>query len=143
MTTSAVELAEFLREFSGQEEGDLDRLDAVICEAVSMKRDDALDAALFGIFERFPEEDGYGVYWSILHGLEGRGDYEDALLASLRRSPSRFALTMVNRILNAGQSTCAGVPALALLEAVAASPSANPSAREEATTYLNHQRGGS
>ena len=26
--------------------------------------------SLFGIFERYPNEDGAGVFWTILHGLE-------------------------------------------------------------------------
>ncbi len=139
MTTSVFKLCDFLRDFSGQESGDLSRLDAVIGQSVSVKPNESLDAALFGIFERFPEEDGHGVYWSIVHGLERRGEYEQALLASLRRAPSMFTLTMLNRLLNAGQSTCAGVPALQLLEAAAVSPLACESARKAATRFLAHQ----
>src|SRR5690349_13754791 len=29
--------------------------------------------AIFNLFERFPEEDGAGVFWSALHGMEAVG----------------------------------------------------------------------
>ena len=46
-------------------------------------------------------DDGYGVFWTILHGLEDIPDYESALFASLRRRPSMMALSMACRVLNA------------------------------------------
>lgn len=55
---------------------------------------------LLGVFERFPTHDGYGVFWSILHGLEGIKGYELALLESLERNPSQFGVLMAWRILN-------------------------------------------
>jgi hypothetical protein len=55
---------------------------------------------LLAIFERFPLHDGYGVFWSALHGLEDIPAYEPHLIASLRRQPSQFGLLMVRRILN-------------------------------------------
>jgi hypothetical protein len=62
---------------------------------------DAIPAEPFlRIFERFPNEDGYGVFWTVLHGLEALPKYEAALFASLRRFPTQFGLTMARRILN-------------------------------------------
>jgi len=134
------ELVSALLAFGGQETGDLNALDGLITEAVSQPPGHDLDRALFSIFERFPEEDGHGVYWSIIHGLERRGGYEESLLASVRRSPSPFALLMLNRLCNAGQMECAGVRIVPLLEEVASSSDVAPAARQEAMEFLEHQR---
>ena len=140
MARTARELASALEAFAGQDSGDLIALDALIVEAVSRDPDTDLDRALFGIFERFPQEDGRGVYWAIVHGLEGRGGYEQALLDSVRRSPSPFALLMLNRISNDGQADCAGVPIMSILTEVASSASVSPEVRQEAAELLEHQR---
>lgn len=54
---------------------------------------------LFGIFERFPADDGEGVLWSIVHGVESLDlDYEQPLRASLARQPSHMANVMLERL---------------------------------------------
>ena len=54
---------------------------------------------LFSVFERFPEDDGAGVMWSIVHGLEATSlDYGPALKASLVRRPSLMAKIMMDRL---------------------------------------------
>jgi len=60
--------------------------------------------AIFKLFERFSEEDGAGVFWSALHGMEAVGGYEEMLLLYFRRWPSLMAQTMLRRILNSGQT---------------------------------------
>lgn len=60
--------------------------------------------AVFNLFERFPEEDGAGVFWSALHGMEAVGGYEQLLLQYFRRFPSLMTRTMLRRILNSGQT---------------------------------------
>jgi hypothetical protein len=60
--------------------------------------------AIFNLFERFPKEDGAGVFWSALHGMETVGSYEDLLLQYFRRSPSLMTRTMLRRIQNSGQT---------------------------------------
>ena len=130
----------FLNGFPGEGGGDFHQLDEVIRLAMSLPQSHEVDDALFGIFEGFPAEDGHGVYWSIVHGLEARGEYEQRLLASLRKAPSDFALTMLNRMCNAGVSTCAGVPNLELLQEVAGSFQVQESVRESARNFLNYQR---
>lgn len=55
--------------------------------------------ALFGVFERFPDDDGAGVLWSIVHGVEALDfDYEPALRASLARRPSLMGGIMLGRL---------------------------------------------
>lgn len=54
---------------------------------------------LFGVFERFPDDDGAGVLWSIVHGVEGLDvEYEPQLRESLERAPSQMAKLMLERL---------------------------------------------
>lgn len=54
---------------------------------------------LFGVFERFPNDDGAGVLWSIVHGVERLDlDYEQPLRASLARRPSHMGKVMLGRL---------------------------------------------
>jgi len=54
---------------------------------------------LFGVFERFPSEDGAGVLWSIVHGIEHLPySYADELKASYKRVPSEMAEIMLARL---------------------------------------------
>ena len=59
--------------------------------------------ALFNLFERYPDEDGAGVFWSALHGMEAVGGYEELLIQYFRRWPSLMTKSMLSRILNSGQ----------------------------------------
>ncbi|EGD07001.1 hypothetical protein XVE_4813 [Xanthomonas vesicatoria ATCC 35937] len=54
---------------------------------------------LFGVFERFPTDDGAGVLWSIVHGVEDLPyDYENELAASNNRASSYMAEVMLARL---------------------------------------------
>jgi hypothetical protein len=53
--------------------------------------------AIFNLFERFPEDDGAGVFWSALHGMEAIGNYESKLRQYWRRWPN-----LMNRIMMSG-----------------------------------------
>jgi hypothetical protein len=54
---------------------------------------------LFRIFERFPKDDGAGVLWSVLHGIEALPfDYEQQLRASLMRRNSFMGNVMLERL---------------------------------------------
>lgn len=139
MHSSKDDLVGVLSGFSGERTGDLQALEEAICAAVLEPRSDEIDTALFGLFERFPAEDGHGVFWSIVHGLERRGAYEESLLASVQRSPSPFSLRMLNRLMNSGQELCAGVPIGRLLEDLSA-PGVPPLVQQEASSFLAHRR---
>jgi hypothetical protein len=54
---------------------------------------------LFGAFERFPDDDGAGVLWSIVHGVEAlEYDYEQPLRQSLERRWSHLGEIMLDRL---------------------------------------------
>ncbi len=55
---------------------------------------------LFSVFERFPTEDGAGVFWSIVHGVEALPfSYENQLRASLARCTSEVGQVLLSRLL--------------------------------------------
>jgi hypothetical protein len=52
-----------------------------------------------GVFERFPDDDGGGVWWSVVHAVEGLDlDYEPPLRDSLVRQPSRMGTVPLGRL---------------------------------------------
>ena len=60
---------------------------------------------LFSVFERFPEEDGAGVLWSIVHGVEALNyDYEKYLKDSLSHKESFMGDVMLKRMEKANAS---------------------------------------
>lgn len=66
---------------------------------------------LFRVFERFPEEEGAGVFWSIVHGVESLTfDYEPFLKQSMARQPSLMGKLMLQRLANKAQTTDSGHP---------------------------------
>src|SRR4051812_15948909 len=73
--------------------------------------------AIFSLFERYPEEDGAGVFWSALHGMESVGGYEDLLVQYFRRCASLMKKTMLRRILNSGQTHIGNVTITSLISA--------------------------
>jgi len=94
------------------------RLDGYLNELFAHKRKKDLQRAiepLLRLFERFPRHDGYGVLWSVIHGLERIGGYERALMESVKRAPTHFGATMLLRMVNGGAREIDGVdlPALA------------------------------
>ena len=87
-------------------------LDALLVELFADRDPATLARALptlFGVFERFPEHDGYGVFWTLLHGIEAIPGYEAELVASLRRKSTEFGRTMVKRLRKAGIERVEGV----------------------------------
>jgi len=127
------EIVDALTHFAGS---DWDELDSLVEQLWETGEPQLGMNALFGIFERYPEEDGSGVFWTILHGLERLPNYEGALVASLRRQPTEFNVLMVNRILNVGQEGIGGVSGLILLQEVLRHLEAALSARWDAERFL-------
>jgi hypothetical protein len=60
---------------------------------------------LFRVFERFPDEDGAEVLWSIVHGIEALPySYEYFLRQSIARQPSHMGQIMLRRLERANES---------------------------------------
>jgi hypothetical protein len=95
--------------------------------------------ALLRVFERFPNKDGYSIFWSILHGLESLTGYEEKLVESVKRQPSEFSLLMLNRMLNAGMIEVKGINLLGVLKEIAANDRYADEIRKEAQGFVKWQ----
>lgn len=115
----------------------LRQLDVAVANALAAGLSPSDKKALLEVFERFPEEDGFGVFWSILHALEFADDYEQELVASLRRVPNLFNTLMVMRIVNAGGSSVADIPAKQLFNEVIQDAAVIPSVIEQVQRFLH------
>jgi hypothetical protein len=84
--------------------GNWRRLDDLLDELWSAGVNEGQLPILFRVFERFPEEDGEGVLWSIVHGVEGLPfKYEAFLRQSMARQPSFMASIMLQRLEKANE----------------------------------------
>jgi len=97
---------------------------------------------MLSLFERFPEQDGYGVFWGIIHVLEACEGYESELLASVQRKPCEFNVLMINRLLNAGVVEVEGRSLEGVLRSVLENAAATPQALHDAQHYLERRRSG-
>ncbi len=75
---------------------------------------------LLSVFERFPLEDGAGVFWTIVHGIESLDGYEPHLVKSVERCPSEFGVLMLGRILRNGTTHIEGIDINSLLSEISA-----------------------
>jgi hypothetical protein len=85
--------------FAPSPTGDWRELDVLLSEL--WQGDVSMDClpVLFRVFERFPKDDGAGVFWSIVHGVESTDlDYEGPLRESLSRQPSDLGQVMLHRL---------------------------------------------
>ena len=96
--------------------------------------------ALLNLFERFPEDDAFGVFSSIVHLLEAQAGYETLLVDSVRRVPNEFNLTMVIGLVNGGFSHVGDVGLEGLLQSVVDRSDVLPSAKQWAVEFLAHIR---
>jgi hypothetical protein len=103
------------------QDGNWIALDTLLAELWQTGHPEQAIPELFSVFERYPDEDGAGVVWSVLHGLESLPNYEPELLRSVARQPSEFGVRMLGRLLNAGTKEIGGVPLLNILKEISAS----------------------
>lgn len=131
------QLVQALENFTdAQSEAQLQSLDATVQAIEPVSCSQAEFRALLGVFERFSEEDGYGVFWGILHALEACDGYEPELLASVQRKPCEFNVLMINRLLNANVYQIDGHSLKDVLRSVVLNPAATAQAAHDAKQYL-------
>jgi hypothetical protein len=126
---------------SVEDPDELQRLEVNLTQLFASESPELGIDALLRVFERFPEKDGYGIFWSILSGLETLPNYEGKLIESVMRQPSRFSLLMVNRMLNADMTEVKGVNLLNLLKRVAKDEKQSEEIRIEARDFIGWQEG--
>jgi len=119
---------------------DLLRLQALIEEYFASPDAPAHIDVWFRLYERFPDDHGHGVFWTILHGIEAQPTSDAAVVASIRRRPTHYPVLMVNRMLNGGIPAAAGVDLIGLLRQIAADERVAATVRADAEQFLEHQR---
>ncbi|UTV98270.1 hypothetical protein KDW99_13455 [Marinomonas rhizomae] len=119
--------------------GEWESLDELIDEACTLN-DRRVVKPLLGVLERNQDHDGYGAFWSIVHGLESLEGYESDLAASVLSRPHEMGVLMLNRMLNGGIQKIDGRLVLEILEEIGATPAFPISIREEANHFLAYQR---
>ena len=121
--------------------GDWRRFDALLGELWAAGNPDRHILDLLAVLERFPEDDGAGVLWGVLHGLESLSGYEPKLIESVRRQPSELGVIMVGRLLNGGVSEVGGVGLVDLLRGVAVRAGIPNGVREAARDFVEDHGG--
>jgi len=97
--------------------------------------------SLLGVFERFPDEDGFDVFWSILHALESREGYEKSLVVSVKRNPHEMSVLMLNRILNADVFKIGNESIIDILSMISKSSVVSNEIKEQAIEFIEYQKG--
>ena len=102
-------LDQSIREFTPQE-GNWLPLEDLLHQAFNAANPKEYYDAIFSLFERNPEEDGSGVFWTGLHGMEHIGGYEELLLQYYRRKPNEMTRAMLMRLKNSGEDRIGNTP---------------------------------
>jgi hypothetical protein len=110
-------------------------LEDLIAEALDHSGASTSFSHLLNVFSRFPDDDGAGVFWSIIHGLETFPDYQPALLSAIRAHPTGLSLTMVNRMLNGGETHVGNTSWLSVLQSVAGNDAYSQTVRATASGF--------
>lgn len=119
---------------------DWQRLRDLVTELAESNDPHAGVDCLIGIFERFPDDEGEGVLWLIVHALESMGGYEPSLLKSVSRAPNEMSLLMVGRLMNNNVWDVDGVSLPGLLEHVATDSVYSPAQRAAASRWLERAK---
>lgn len=135
MPRTTVEIADDIANFVPKVDNWLP-LDSLVAELWQAGYPDQAVPQLLSVFERYPEEDGFGVAWTVLHGLESLRNYEPELLRPLARQPSEFGIFMVGRLINAGIREVGGVSLSDTLRELAAT-ARSPRLREIAASSVS------
>ncbi|MCC4801069.1 hypothetical protein BCT30_24315 [Enterovibrio norvegicus] len=111
-------------------------LDELVEEACNFNDIRVVKSLLF-VLERNPEHDGYGTFWSVVHGLENIGNYEKELVQSVLNKPHEMSLLMLNRLLNSNVDLIDGKPIVEILREVSDNSKFSKDHRETAKQYLS------
>lgn len=129
------EIVEAIDRFQPQE-GNWLGLDSLLDELFRSHNPAAGTEAMLRVFQRFPTEDGAGVFWGIVHGLESIPGYEERLIESVRAKPSEFGVILLHRLLHSGAEEIQGVGLRSILQSIASQESVADEVRSSARKVL-------
>ena len=139
MTRTSAEIAAAIDEFQPVD-GEWLGLDELLEELFQTESPESTLGSLFRVFERYPTDDGAGVFWGILHGVESIPGYESHLARSIQSNPSEFSVIMVHRLLNSGIEEVGGIDGQSLLEDVVQNQSVPEAVRTTAQRLYDKHR---
>jgi hypothetical protein len=113
-------------------------LDVLLGELWATQRQKEAIPNLFNILERFPKDDGAGVLYSVLHGLESIEGYEIELLKSVKRQPTDFTIQMIRRIQNSGQTKIVNIEIVDLYAHILNHPLITDDQRKSVKSYVEN-----
>ena len=122
---------------AGNEGEDLGRLYELLEGFDTIPGREAALTSLLGVMERHPLAD-LGTPGPLVHEVEAISGYEEYLRRSLRRTPSRLAIWMANRIANDSTGT-ERQSWLDELQAATTKTGIDPIIREDARRFLAYQ----
>lgn len=131
MARTSAEIAAAIDKFQ-PDDGEWLGLDELLEELFQTESPETALGSLFGVFERYPTDDGAGVFWGILHAVESIPGYESHLVRSIQSKPSEFSVIMVHRLLNSDIVEVSGIHGQSLLEDVVQNQSAPEVVRQTA-----------
>lgn len=120
-------------------DGDWTDLEDLINELWNTEQAEKGIINLLKVMERFPDEDGDGVLWSIVHGIEEIDNYEQKLLDSLGRQPSHLGVLMIHRIENSNQTKICGKNIKEIYKELLVHPKLTGEVREDLKKYLTEK----
>ena len=121
---------------SVREVAQLQELEAAVCLMDSDALTESECEAIYRLFERFPDDDAFGAFFSLLHKLEAHNGYETELLKSVNRRATEFNIEMVARIIRGGTNVVSGTNLMSVLQHVAQSGGTLPTSRKYAVETL-------
>ena len=122
-----IQVEEIIAEINSYEsdDGNWLRLDELAIELWESGKPEFGINSLLGLFEKYPTEDGAGVFWTILHGIETL-NYEKELYESLIRKPTHITIIMLKRIENSNSELIAGKSISELKKFIKNNPKTEP-----------------
>lgn len=115
------------------------RLDSLLCELWEAGNPTSGIDTLLDVFSKYPEEDGAGIFWSIVHGIESLNGYEPSLLKATIESPSLFGVIMLGRLLNAGEKEIEGKSISNALKGISNSSDVPMAIQNQASKFLERR----
>lgn len=99
MQSIQLQLLSKIEKFEPSPSGDWKDLDNLLDELWQTQLSESCLSVLFRVFERYYNDDGAGVFWSIVHGVEATAlDYENALRKSIANQQSEMGEIMLRRL---------------------------------------------
>jgi len=135
VTRSAAQILADIDNFA-PENGNWLKLDALLIELWQSEKQEEGLVNMLRVLERFPEDHGEGVLWSIVHGAEKIEGYEKELLKSVRRQPADLSVTMLQRMRNAGMKKIEGEEIIAVLKETLEHPKLPETVKETVQIFL-------